>query len=83
MARITDPLTSMGASIISRDGQLPVTITGTTSPLARQHSSNVASAQIKSAILLAGLNSRGTTQITEPHASRDHTNRCSVILVPM
>jgi len=73
MARITDPLTSMGASITSRDGQLPVTITGTASPLASQHRSKVASAQIKSAILLAGLNARGTTQITEPHASRDHS----------
>ena len=73
MARITDPLTSMGASITSRDGQLPVTITGTATPLARQHRSKVASAQIKSAILLAGLNARGTTQITEPHASRDHS----------
>ena len=51
MARITDPLTSMGASITSRDGQLPVTITGTASPLASQHRSKVASAQIKSAIL--------------------------------
>jgi 3-phosphoshikimate 1-carboxyvinyltransferase len=73
MARITDPLSSMGASITSRDGQLPVTITGTATPLARQHRSKVASAQIKSAILLAGLNARGTTQITEPHASRDHS----------
>ena len=63
----------MGASITSRDGQLPVTITGTASPLASQHRSKVASAQIKSAILLAGLNARGTTQITEPHASRDHS----------
>jgi 3-phosphoshikimate 1-carboxyvinyltransferase len=73
MARITDPLSRMGASITSRDGQLPVTITGTATPLARQHRSKVASAQIKSAILLAGLNARGTTQITEPHASRDHS----------
>ena len=73
MARITQPLTSMGASIISRDGQLPVTITGNPTPLARQHRSKVASAQIKSAILLAGLNARGTTQITEPHVSRDHS----------
>ncbi len=73
MARITDPLKSMGASITSRDGQLPVTITGTATPLALQHRSKVASAQIKSAILLAGLNARGTTQITEPHASRDHS----------
>ena len=73
MARITGPLSTMGASISTRDGHLPVTITGTSTPLARQHKSEVASAQIKSAILLTGLNARGTTQITEPHASRDHT----------
>ena len=73
MARITDPLTSMGASIMSRDGQLPVNITGTATPLARQHRSEVASAQVKSAILFAGLNARGKTQITEPQASRDHS----------
>ena len=69
MARITQPLTSMGASIISRDGKLPVTITGNPTPATRQHRSKVASAQIKSAILLAGLNARSTTQITEPHVS--------------
>ena len=73
MARISDPLSSMGASITSRDGQLPVTIIGTATPLARQHFSKVASAQIKSAILFAGLNARGTTQINEPNASRDHS----------
>jgi len=73
MARITDPLTSMGARIISRDGKLPVTVTGSATPLARQHRSKVASAQIKSAVLLAGLNARGTTLITEPHESRDHS----------
>ena len=73
MARITDPLTRMGARITSREGQLPVTISGAATPLAQQYRSKVASAQIKSAILLAGLNARGTTQITEPCASRDHS----------
>ena len=73
MARITDPLSTMGARISTRDGQLPVTIKGTSTPLAHQHRSEVASAQVKSAILLSGLNGRGTTQITEPYASRDHT----------
>ncbi len=73
MARITDPLISMGASITSRDGQLPVTITGNPTPLAQQHHSKVSSAQIKSAILLASLNARGETQIAEPHVSRDHS----------
>jgi 3-phosphoshikimate 1-carboxyvinyltransferase len=73
MTRITDPLSTMGASISTRDGQLPVTIQGTPTPLAHQYRSEVASAQVKSAILLSGLNGRGTTQITEPYASRDHT----------
>ena len=73
MARITNPLTSIGAIVSSRDGLLPVTINGTATPLALEHHSAVASAQIKSAILLASLNARGTTQITEPHASRDHS----------
>jgi len=73
MARITTPLSAMGASVTSRDGQLPVTITGTATPRAQQHISKVASAQIKSAILLAGLNARGDTEIIEPHASRDHS----------
>ena len=73
MARITTPLAAIGASITSREGQLPVTITGTPTPMARQHQSQVASAQIKSAILLAGLNARGITEIIEPHASRDHS----------
>jgi len=74
MARVTDPLALMGASITSREGgQLPVTITGAQTPLAADHVSKVASAQIKSAVLLAGLNARGTSIVREPHASRDHT----------
>ncbi|MDA9930164.1 3-phosphoshikimate 1-carboxyvinyltransferase [Alphaproteobacteria bacterium] len=74
MARVTDPLAEMGAGVTSREGgRLPCTITGSPTPLAADYDSVVASAQIKSAILLAGLNARGTTIITEPHASRDHT----------
>lgn len=74
MARVTDPLARMGADITARDGgRLPVTITGTATPLAADHVSKVASAQIKSAVLLAGLNARGTSVVREPHASRDHT----------
>jgi 3-phosphoshikimate 1-carboxyvinyltransferase len=74
MARITDPLAKMGASITSRDGGLlPVTIRGTGDLMAACHCSEIASAQIKSAILLAGLNARGTTIVSEPHASRDHS----------
>ena len=67
MARITDPLVDMGAQITSRDGGLlPVTIKGSKTPLAITHHSKVASAQIKSAILLAGLNARGITRVIEP-----------------
>ena len=74
MARVTDPLAQMGASVTARDGgRLPVTITGSPTPLAADHTSNVASAQIKSAVLLAGLNARGTSIVREPNASRDHT----------
>ena len=74
MARITDPLAEMGAGITCRDGGLlPVTIAGAANPMALSYRSKVASAQIKSAILLAGLNARGTTTIIEPHASRDHS----------
>ena len=74
MARVTDPLADMGAHITSREGgRLPLTIKGARTPLAAAHTSKVASAQIKSAILLAGINARGTSTVTEPHASRDHT----------
>ena len=74
MARIIEPLAEMGADITCRiGGLLPVTIAGAANPVALSHRSKVASAQIKSAILLAGLNARGTTNIIEPHASRDHS----------
>ena len=74
MARSTDPLVRMGANITSREGGLlPVTIQGTRNLMAAHHCSKIASAQIKSAILLAGLNARGTTVVSEPSASRDHS----------
>ena len=74
MARVTDPLAAMGAAITARDGdRLPVTITGAQTPLAADHTSKVASAQIKSAVLLAAVNARGTSIVREPTASRDHT----------
>ena len=74
MARVTAPLAAMGASITARDGdRLPVTITGAETPLVADHTSKVASAQIKSAVLLAALNARGTSIVREPTASRDHT----------
>ena len=74
MARVTDPLSRMGAAITARNGdRLPVTIVGAQTPLAADHTSLVASAQIKSAVLLAALNARGTSIVREPTASRDHT----------
>ena len=74
MRRITDPLAEMGATVTTgEDGRLPVTITGLETPLPVSYAPQVASAQIKSAILLAGLRARGTTIVTEPHISRDHT----------
>lgn len=74
MRRITDPLGLMGADITTADkGLLPITIIGTNNPLAIDYAPPIASAQIKSAILLAGLNARGITTIREPHISRDHT----------
>ena len=78
MRRITDPLAQMGAQIDYRPeneekGLLPVTITGADPVLPLDYTPRVASAQIKSAIMLAGLNARGDTVVTEPHISRDHT----------
>ena len=74
MARITDPLGRMGASFTSRDGGLlPITVQGSGRLRAVTETLAVASAQVKSAILLAGLNTRGLTTVIEPNRSRDHT----------
>ena len=74
MGRIIDPLTLMGARITARDGaRLPLTVVGSKTPVSIEYESPHASAQIKSAILLAGLTARGITKVIEPRASRDHT----------
>lgn len=75
MARVTDPLKLMGAQITARQERfLPITLQGgRLVPI--EYKLPVASAQVKSAILLAGLNSMGTTTILEPTPSRDHTER--------
>ncbi len=78
MKRITVPLEQMGAQIAylsknEQKGLLPVTITGANPALPLSYATKVASAQIKSAIMLAGLNARGVTIVTEPYISRDHT----------
>ena len=76
MKRIMEPLTRMGAKITARDGNfLPLDITGSGALKPLEYASPVASAQVKSCILLAGLNASGVTSVTEPARSRDHTER--------
>ncbi len=74
MKRVIDPLTAMGARIRSHDGRAPLEIDGG-DLTGIEWRTPVASAQIKSAILLAGLNARGVTTVHEPLATRDHTER--------
>jgi 3-phosphoshikimate 1-carboxyvinyltransferase len=74
MKRIVDPLGAMGAVIESREGRAPLVVRPRRLQ-AMVHRLNVASAQVKSAILLAGLNAHGRTEVTEPGLSRDHTER--------
>jgi 3-phosphoshikimate 1-carboxyvinyltransferase len=72
MARIAEPLARMGAQVETTDGRLPLTITG--APLAAiDYELPVASAQVKSAILLAALGATGRTTVVEPAPTRDHT----------
>ena len=76
MKRVTGPLADMGARLAwkAAEDRLPVTVTGG-SLTAIDYIQTVASAQIKSAVLLAGLNAEGVTSVTEPEKSRDHTER--------
>ena len=76
MGRIVKPLREMGATIAGRKGGelAPLAVTGTTLR-AISHLSPVASAQIKSSLLLAALFAKGTTRLSEPRLSRDHTER--------
>ncbi|CAM5515620.1 3-phosphoshikimate 1-carboxyvinyltransferase OS=Afipia felis OX=1035 GN=aroA PE=3 SV=1 [Afipia felis] len=74
MRRILDPLELMGAKVSGGDGQrLPLTLTGAKDPIPMTYRTPVASAQIKSAVLLAGLSAPGVTTVIEAEASRDHT----------
>lgn len=75
MGRIIRPLTDMGATIASNDGMPPLRITGKGRLRAIDYALPVASAQVKSAVLLAGLYAHGTTSVTEPAVTRDHTER--------
>ncbi|HEY9286666.1 MAG TPA: 3-phosphoshikimate 1-carboxyvinyltransferase [Candidatus Dormibacteraeota bacterium] len=74
MARVIDPLRRMGARIDSTDGRAPLRLEGTRLQ-GRHHVLPIASAQVKSAILLAGLAASGPTTVVEPIATRDHTER--------
>ena len=75
MARIIEPLQMMGASISSNDGRAPLVIEGHKPLKAINHELPVASAQVKSCILLAGLSASGQTQVIESQVTRDHTER--------
>ena len=76
MARVINPLTEVGASFSARDEQyLPLTLTGTDFPVPLDYTPPMASAQVKSAVLLAGLNTPGVTTVREKVATRDHTER--------
>lgn len=74
MERVTRPLERMGASFETDDGRLPVTVRGG-SLTALVYESPVASAQVKTAVLLAGTRADGRTLVREPAPSRDHTER--------
>jgi len=74
MARVMTPLSETGARFTARDGgRLPLAIEGAVDALPLDYRMTVASAQVKSAILLAGLNARGTTRVEEPVPTRDHS----------
>ena len=75
MRRIIVPLERMGARFTSQDGRPPLTIQGTARPTAIDFEPEVPSAQVKSAVLLAGLHADGVTRVREPLATRDHTER--------
>lgn len=76
MGRITDPLALFGAQAYGRTGgRLPLTIVGAADPVPVRYTSPVPSAQVKSAVLFAGLNTIGETVVIEAEATRDHTER--------
>ena len=76
MGRVTEPLSLMGASFAAAPGgRLPLTMTGRCPAVPLRYILPVASAQVKSAVLLAGLNTPGRTVVVEAHATRDHSER--------
>ena len=76
MGRVMEPLSLMGAEFTaSPGGRLPLTIRGIVPAVPIEYRLPVASAQVKSAVLLAGLNAPGITRVIEPEATRDHSER--------
>ncbi|MDE0048346.1 MAG: 3-phosphoshikimate 1-carboxyvinyltransferase [Rhodospirillales bacterium] len=76
MGRIIEPLERMGAQFVARSvGRLPLALLGAAQPLPIEYRLPMPSAQVKSAVLLAGLNAPGETRVVEPAPSRDHTER--------
>ena len=76
MGRVTDPLALFGTQAVGRaGGRLPMTLVGAADPVPVVYTTPVPSAQVKSAILLAGLNAPGQTVVIEKEATRDHTER--------
>jgi 3-phosphoshikimate 1-carboxyvinyltransferase len=73
MDRVAEPLTRMGAHIATTNGLPPIVVDGTDTLKWIDYALPMASAQVKSAILLAGLNADGTTTVSEPTPTRDHT----------
>ena len=76
MGRVVEPLSRIGARFVTREGaRLPLGISGAADPVPISYHLPVPSAQVKSAVLLAGLNTAGTTTVIEPQPTRDHTER--------
>ncbi|WP_075216419.1 3-phosphoshikimate 1-carboxyvinyltransferase [Mongoliimonas terrestris] len=76
MGRVLDPLRQMGAEVLARSGdRLPLTLRGAATPMPVTYRVPMASAQVKSAVLLAGLGTPGVTTVVEPVFTRDHTER--------
>jgi 3-phosphoshikimate 1-carboxyvinyltransferase len=76
MGRVVDPLSRIGARFVTREGvRLPLGVMGAANPIPISYRLPVPSAQVKSAVLLAGLNTPGATTVIEPQPTRDHTER--------
>ncbi|MGY6570235.1 MAG: 3-phosphoshikimate 1-carboxyvinyltransferase [Salinarimonas sp.] len=77
MGRILDPLTRMGVTIVDQEagGRVPLTLRGPRETIPISYETPIPSAQVKSAVLLAGLNAPGKVTVIENQASRDHTER--------